>query len=599
MIKRFATLAAAAALALACAAPAAADSPAATPAASSNVNAQNYANWDASPVNSYLAVGDGTFTRVEHMGNAAVVEEYDASFRLLTQRTIPMELPIWGGYFAGREFNFFVFGQSNPVESDSVEVIRVVKYSKDWVRLGQASIRGANTSVPFYCGSLRMAEAGGYLYIRTSHKMYRSSGGGAQANMTFAVEEATMEAAGSAHLVEDVGCGYVSDSFNQFILAGKDGRLAALDQGDDFAARRAVVSIFSERAGGGQIASGSVVSIGLIDFPLPAGGDYRVTGCSIGGFGETDSKYIAAYSYDGAAVSTGPKTRSVFLAAVDKESGEVTVSRLSQPGASTPQLVTLSGGGGYVLWNGTDSAGDVTDELHYAAFDAQGTPGQVETVRGSLSDCAPVEAGGSAVWYVTDAGAPVFYTLNEQGLQKRTATGGFSDVAESDEMYPAALWSVSSGCLSPVSDSEFGRNVPCSRSAVVLAIWRALDSPKPQEGALPFTDVDPGSEAYPAILWAYQNGVAHGDTAATFSPDSPVKRCDAVTLLFRAAGASAPQDGKNPFSDVPADAYYAASVLWASSRGIAQGVTQTAFSPERAVTRLELAAFLYRLILDQ
>ena len=39
--------------------------------------------------------------------------------------------------------------QSNAAESDSAEVIRVVKYDKDWNRLGAASLKGANTTIPF------------------------------------------------------------------------------------------------------------------------------------------------------------------------------------------------------------------------------------------------------------------------------------------------------------------------------------------------------------------------------------------------------------------------------------------------------------------
>lgn len=40
-----------------------------------------------------------------------------------------------------------MFGQKNEEENDSKEVIRVVKYSKDWQRLGAASLYGANTTV--------------------------------------------------------------------------------------------------------------------------------------------------------------------------------------------------------------------------------------------------------------------------------------------------------------------------------------------------------------------------------------------------------------------------------------------------------------------
>ena len=53
---------------------------------------------------------------------------------------------LWGGFFAGEKYNFFIFGQENPSQNNDTEVIRVVKYSKDWKRLGQTSLRGASIS---------------------------------------------------------------------------------------------------------------------------------------------------------------------------------------------------------------------------------------------------------------------------------------------------------------------------------------------------------------------------------------------------------------------------------------------------------------------
>ena len=119
------------------------------PAESSNINKENYSRW-SSPVTSYLYENEsGGLTRVEYTGGQVVVENYDASFAFLDGRTIQPELLIWGGFFAGESYNFLVFGQSNAAESDSAEVIRVVKYDKDWNRLGAASLKGANTTIPF------------------------------------------------------------------------------------------------------------------------------------------------------------------------------------------------------------------------------------------------------------------------------------------------------------------------------------------------------------------------------------------------------------------------------------------------------------------
>ena len=157
-----------------------------SPAVSSNVNKEDYIAW-SSPVTSYLYENSsGGLTRVEYTNSQVVVENYTSSFAFVDSRIIQPELPVWGGFFAGETYNFLIFGQNNPAESDSTEVIRVVKYDKNWKRLGAASLKGANTVIPFDAGSLRCDEYGGYLYIRTCHEMYTSDDGlNHQANLTF------------------------------------------------------------------------------------------------------------------------------------------------------------------------------------------------------------------------------------------------------------------------------------------------------------------------------------------------------------------------------------------------------------------------------
>ena len=49
-----------------------------------------------------------------------------------------------------------------------------------------------------------------------------------------------------------------------------------------------------------------------------------------------------------------------------------------------------------------------------------------------------------------------------------------------------------------------------------------------------------------------------------------------------------------PFADVDGGAWYAEAVRWASSEGIVEGVSDTEFAPNEAVTREQFAAILYR-----
>lgn len=168
-------------------------------------------------------------------GGQAVINRYDSGFRFQSGRSIPAELPLWGGFFAGEDYNFMVFGQENPEESDAVEVIRVVKYGKDWQRLGAYSLYGGNTKEPFSAGSLDFAEHNGELFIHTCHTMYKSQdGANHQASMSMRLRERDMASLGGNYMVAYTPYGYTSHSFNQFVLIDQEGNFVTLDHGDAY-----------------------------------------------------------------------------------------------------------------------------------------------------------------------------------------------------------------------------------------------------------------------------------------------------------------------------------------------------------------------------
>ena len=302
-----------------------------------NIDSTYNGNW-AVPVNSYLYQDGENLVRVEHdqgwnMINSntgevtvmrpeqIIVQTYSPQFRLLDSRIMELELPIWGGFFAGETYNFCVFGQENPSESDSVEVIRVVKYDKQWNRLGQASLYGANTYIPFEAGSLRMDEYGGYLYIHTSHEMYAGSDGlHHQANLTFSVREPDMEITDSFSGVANTSAGYVSHSFNQFILVDQDANIVTLNHGDAYP-RGAVLMRYSAKAGSDKFitANGShwnAVSEEVMLRNWPGSIGDNTTGAQITGLAETSTGYLVAFSDTGkgAATSIGKDVSNIFEA---------------------------------------------------------------------------------------------------------------------------------------------------------------------------------------------------------------------------------------------------------------------------------------------
>ncbi len=378
------------------------------PAVSNNKNAQNYRwsnnyNWNwADTVKSYLYENQvGGLTRVEYINGKIVAEDYNNSFKLCASRTIPMELPIWGGFYAGENYNFIIFGQENPSEDDNKEVVRVVKYSKDWKRLGEVGLCGANTIKPFSYGSLRCTEYGDYLYIRTCHEMYQSSDGlNHQANMTIAVRQSDMVITDSFYEVEYNCVGYASHSFNQFILVDQNRNLVTLDHCDAYPRGILLTRPETAKAGDDELI-GWFEDSQLVTFPGTIGDNY--TGASVGGFAETENGYITAFNYDG---NSDGGSRAVYLGYTSKSALESKVTPITEyNGMLTPVLAPVGLDGGYLMW--TDSK----NKFYYAKYEDGGTIGTVITANASLSDCQPILHNGEIVWYVTQKSVPTFYRL--------------------------------------------------------------------------------------------------------------------------------------------------------------------------------------------
>ena len=220
-----------------------------------------------------------------------------------------------------------------------------------------------------------------------------------------------------------------------------------------------------------------------------------------------------------------------------------------------------------------------------------------------LATYKPTRAGYTfAGWFsdkaLTKAVTSVKLTANTTVYAKWTESGGtaenpFVDVKEGAYYYDAVLWAVEQKITSGTSATTFSPDASCTRAQMVTFLWRAAGSPKVENGKNPFTDVKADAYYYDAVLWAVEKGVTSGTSATTFSPDATVTRGQTVTFLYRNAG-SPEVSGTMPFTDVEADAYYAKAVQWAVQQKITTGTSETTFSPMSDCTRGQIVTFLYR-----
>ncbi|MBP3597794.1 MAG: leucine-rich repeat protein, partial [Clostridia bacterium] len=191
-----------------------------------------------------------TKINIDQKNKKLKITNIDTSYNVKNSKQIDFELTLLGGVFSGTEYNFIVFGDSNTEESDSKEVLRVVKYSKTWQRLQVCSYKGINTEMPFYSGTCDITELNGNLLINTCHRMYTDTKDGKkhQSNMFFQIDIDTMENLRSITELSNFSTGYVSHSFDQYII--NDGTCAyTVDHGDSNP-RGVAVSKFDLRSDG-------------------------------------------------------------------------------------------------------------------------------------------------------------------------------------------------------------------------------------------------------------------------------------------------------------------------------------------------------------
>ena len=106
-----------------------------------------------------------------------------------------------------------------------------------------------------------------------------------------------------------------------------------------------------------------------------------------------------------------------------------------------------------------------------------------------------------------------------------------------------------------------------------------------------FTDIH-NHWAADNILFAASRGLLSGTSDTTFSPNTGMTRGMFVTALGRLAGINPDSYKTGKFTDVKADAYYAPYVNWAAQTGIVEGVTATTFAPDTNINREQMAVIM-------
>jgi len=373
-----------------------------------------FSNW-ASPVTSYMYVNnDNTFCVADVSNNIIRIDTYNiGDYKLINSKTVNMELPIFGGIYSGNDYNFIVFGQENASESNEIVTFKTVKYSKQWEKISEVDYSNNNTIVPFSAGSLRMAEHNGYLYVRSSHKMYKSSDGyNHQSNITYSVDINNMNIVDQYSTVMNVDYGYVSHSFDQYI-AVDNGKLITLDLGDAYPRSVVLVKYNNSLNNGKFISNGNCSSVDMFKISGDVGNNY--TGVTIGGFEISDKNYISVIS----SIDQNKKSdfRDVIMLLCDKNSSsakEINITNYANSGktASTPYIAKTSDKNYIILWE--EFSNSVDNGVKYVKVNENGELlTEIKSFENAnlSSDCQPIYINNEIVWYINVESGRMFYKI--------------------------------------------------------------------------------------------------------------------------------------------------------------------------------------------
>lgn len=382
-----------------------------------NTVSKIYSRW-SQRIKQYVYINDDqTLTTVE-AADKLYIRTYDDNFKLLSSSTINFELPMFGAFYSGEKYNYVVFAQNNPNEEDELEVIRIVKYDKQFQRISSAAVTNAYTVTPFMAGSVRLEEHGNTLVLHTTRERYLTEDGlNHQSQLTVIIDTDTMK------VINDLGAfqkNHVSHSFDQYVLFDGEEHVL-LDHGDAYPR-----SIVIHKGDGTKYITRNVV-----DIPGTIGAN--MTGVSIGGFDKSSSSYLVAYNtinhdaaieYDDFSITgVNNQEREIKIAAVprqDIKNGDIELTSImsyigkDHQSASIPKLVKINDERFMLLWQEFDSSANYTSSsLKYVYLDHKGKRiGEIHTLKYfKLSFVQPIVYQDKVVWFTNENKHKTFYTI--------------------------------------------------------------------------------------------------------------------------------------------------------------------------------------------
>ena len=205
---------------------------------------------------------------------------------------------------------------------------------------------------------------------------------------------------------------------------------------------------------------------------------------------------------------------------------------------------------------------------------------------GTKITVAATPDAGYELAYITVDGeriSGVSFTMPAHDVTVRVYFSGgalpFADVTEGAWYADAVSYVCANGLMDGVSASEFAPDANMTR-AMVWTILARIDG----------ETITGTSWAEAARAWATESGVSDGT-----DPNGLVTREQLAAMLYRYAGEPAVSGSLSAYTDADSVSEWATdAMLWATQNGIITGTTAATLAPQGAATRAQCAAMLMR-----
>ncbi len=245
--------------------------------------------------------------------------------------------------------------------------------------------------------------------------------------------------------MSDEDLGYVSHSFNQFIIIDDEKNVVGLDHGDASSTRGALLGRYAVKAGPQsfihEYRGQTYEYVKLVEYPGESGENY--TAAAIGGLTYGSSNYLTVGYHGPTDELRGDAIGNVYVSATSRSNfpKEGTVinylSDYPQGGKITPCVPCIVKTGPdqfVVLWEErkvdfSNLTGiliservrteheDLTGSIIAVKVDGNGRKtGQPVKLQGHLSDCAPICDGGKIRWFTSDSKTCDIYSLSVDSM---------------------------------------------------------------------------------------------------------------------------------------------------------------------------------------